>query len=430
MTQTFTPSEAPWREEDPFLANPYDFYAWGREHSPLRVDPARGGAWSEEVGRIHQRVAVQFGRGHGVWFVFRHDQCVAISRDHEHWTMEPQPGQYEIDPETRERLPRTIGLLNSDPPEHTRLRSLVAEAFTPRTVERLAPRIREIAEELLDTVPPDGRFDLVETFSHPLPVIVIAEILGVPSSDRAKFKQWSDEAIIAIETRGGGQGRFPLGGRAFSELRRYFTALIEARRREPRDDLISALVRAEVEGSRLTEDELIHLLILLLVAGNETTRDLIGNTVLAMLEHPEQLTLLRDDPSLAPNAIEEVLRYSAPAQYMSRRAKAPTVVGEAHIEAGEEAVLWFGAANRDEAVFPGADAFDIRRPNANRHLTFGIGTHFCLGAPLARLEGAIAIEALLTRFASIRRADNAPLPRMPSLQHRGVRSLPLAVERA
>ena len=129
-------------------------------------------------------MAAQFGRGHGVWFVFQHDQCVAISRDHEHWTMEPRPGRYDIDPETQERLPRTVGLLNSDPPEHTRLRSLVAEAFTPKTVERLAPRIREIAEELLDTVPAEGRFDLVETFSHPLPVIVIAEILGVPSSDR------------------------------------------------------------------------------------------------------------------------------------------------------------------------------------------------------------------------------------------------------
>ncbi|MXZ88077.1 MAG: cytochrome P450 [Dehalococcoidia bacterium] len=430
MTETFTPSEAPWREDDPFLANPYDFYAWGREHSPLRVDATTSGAWSEEVGRVHQRVAVQFGRGHGVWFVFRHDQCVEISRDHEHWTMEPRAGQYDLDPETGDRLPRTVGLLNSDPPEHTRLRSLVAEAFTPRTVERLAPRIREIAEELLGAVPPDGRFDLVETFSHPLPVIVIAEILGVPSSDRAKFKQWSDEAIIAIETRGTGPGRYPLGGRAFPELRRYFTALIEARRRDPRDDLISELVRVEVEGSRLTQDELIHLLILLLVAGNETTRDLIGNTVLALLEHPEQLELLRSDPSLAPNAIEEVLRYSAPAQYMSRRAKAATTVGEASIEPGEEAVLWFGSANRDESVFPEADAFDIRRANANRHLTFGIGTHFCLGAPLARLEGAIAIEALLARFGDIRRADSALLPRMPSLQHRGVRSLPLVVGRA
>ena len=382
------------------------------------------------MGRVHRRVAVQFGRGHGVWFVFRHDQCVAISRDHEHWTMEPRAGQYDIDPETGERLPRTVGLLNSDPPEHTRLRSLVAEAFTPRTVERLAPRIGEIAEELLESVPADGRFDLVETYSHPLPVIVIAEILGVPSSDRAKFKQWSDEAIIAIETRGTGPGRYPLGGRAFPELRRYFTELLEARREEPRDDLISDLVRVEVEGSRLTQDELIHLLILLLVAGNETTRDLIGNTVLALLEHPAQLELLRSDLSLAPNAIEEVLRYSAPAQYMSRRAKAATTVGDANIEAGEEAVLWFGSANRDESVFPDADAFDIRRSNANRHLTFGIGTHFCLGAPLARLEGAIAIEALLARFGDIRRADGGLPPRMPSLQHRGVRSLPLVVERA
>ena len=430
MTETFTPSEAPWREDDPFLANPYDFYAWGRERSPLRVDAEGSGAWSEDVRRIHERVAAQFGRGHGVWFVFRHDQCVQVSRDHDHWTMEPRAGQYDLDPETGERLPKTVGLLNSDPPEHTRLRSLVAEAFTPKTVERLAPRIRAIAEELLDTVPQDGRFDLVETFSHPLPVIVIAEILGVPSSDRAKFKRWSDEAIIAIELRGQGPGRYPLGGRAFPELRRYFTALIEARRSEPRDDLISGLVRAEVEGSRLTGDELIHLLILLLVAGNETTRDLIGNTVLALLEHPEQLELLRAEPSLAPNAIEEVLRYSAPAQYMSRRAKAATVVGEARIEPGEEAVLWFGSANRDESVFREADAFDIRRANAHRHLTFGIGTHFCLGAPLARLEGAIAIEALLSRFAHIERAAGGALPRMPSLQHRGVRSLPLVARRA
>ena len=430
MAETFTPSEAPWREDDPFLADPYGFYAWGREHSPLRVDAARSSEWSEDVRRVHERVAAQFGRGHRVWFVFRHDQCVAISRDHEHWTMEPPAGQYEVDPDTRERLPRTVGLLNSDPPEHTRLRSLVAEAFTPKTVERLGPRIRAIAHELLDAVPTDGRFDLVEAFSHPLPVIVIAEILGVPSSDRAEFKQWSDEAIIALELRGQGPGRYPLGGRAFPALRSYFTTLIEARRKEPRNDLISDLVRAEVEGARLTGDELIHLLVLLLVAGNETTRDLIGNTVLALLEQPEQLELLRGNLSLAPNAIEEVLRYSAPAQYMSRRAKAATVVGETQIEAGEEAVLWFGSANRDEVVFPNADAFDIRRANASRHLTFGIGTHFCLGAPLARLEGAIAIEALLTRFPEMRRADDGPLPRMPSLQHRGVRSLPLIVERA
>ena len=430
MAETFTPSEAPWREDDPFLADPYGFYAWGRERSPLRVDAAAGGAWSDEVRRVQERVAAQFGRGHGVWFVFRHDQCVAISRDHEHWTMEPPAGQYDLDPETGGRLPRTAGLLNTDPPAHTRLRSLVAEAFTPKTVERLAPRVRAIAEELLDAVPADGRFDLVEAFSHPLPVIVIAGILGVPPDDRERFRRWSDEAIIAIELRGQGPGRYPLGGRAFPELRRYFTALIEARRREPRDDLISALVRAEADGSRLTEDELVHLLILLLVAGNETTRDLIGNATLALLEHPEQQALLRDDPSLAANAIEETLRHSAPAQYMSRRAKAPVTVGDARIEAGEEAVLWFGSANRDERVFPGADAFDVRRANANRHLTFGIGAHFCLGAPLARLEGAIAIEALLARFPHIQRADDATLPRMPSLQHRGVRSLPLAVRRA
>ena len=220
MAQTFTPSEAPWGEDDPFLANPYDFYAWGREHSPLRVDTARSGAWGEEVGRINERVAVQFGRGHGVWFVFRHDQCVEISRDHDHWTMEPREGQYDLDPETGERLPRTVGLLNSDPPEHTRLRSLVAEAFTPRTVERLGPRIRAIAEELLDAVPADGRFDLVEAFSHPLPVIVIAEILGCraatgrnSSSGRTRR---SSRSRRGDEGRGGTRwagGRFRLCGR-------------------------------------------------------------------------------------------------------------------------------------------------------------------------------------------------------------------------
>ena len=359
--------------------------------------------------------------------LFRYQDAQAVLRDPSQWSnfFPLPPGMERPD----DMPPSMLGV---DPPEHTRLRGLVSQAFTPRMIRRLEPRLGEIAHELMDAALTERRIDLVAALTHPLPVIVIAEMLGIPARDRARFKVWSD---AAVKNLGVGLLTAPTLERldeqraVIREMRAYFLPLVEERRREPREDLLSGLVAAETEGSRLSFDEMIQTLILLLVAGNETTTNLIGNAVLELLAHPAALDELRADRSLMPSAIEEVLRFSSPVQMDPRRAVRATEIHGVPVAENQFVISWIGSVNRDEEVFERPDVFDIRRQN-NHHLAFGFGPHYCLGASLASLEAQVAVDALLDRTQSFRRADDAPLPLHPSFVFRGVRALPLEVERA
>ncbi len=295
----------------------------------------------------------------------------------------------------------------------------MSQAFTPRAVEDLAPRIAAITDELLDQVVARGEMDLVRDLTYPLPVIVIAELLGVPSSDRDQFKAWSD-AVTSVGNEGG------LAQRAMAM---YFSKLIEERRRAPRNDLISALISAQIEGEHLSPPELLGFCVLLLVAGNETTTNLIGNAMLCLDETPDLLPKLERDLSLVPDFVEEVLRYRSPVQSMFRVVARPVELGGQLMQTGQSILAWIGSANRDEAAFDEPDRFETQR-NPNKHLAFGHGIHFCLGAPLARLEARIALEAMLRRLKHLRRAPGPPLEAQDSFIVYGVKSLPVAFDPA
>jgi len=318
-------------------------------------------------------------------------------------------------------------MLLQDPPEHTRLRGLVNQAFTPRMIRRLEPRMEEIAHELLDAALAQRRVDLVQALTYPLPVIVIAEMIGVPMDHRDQFKEWSDGLVENL-----GLGLLAPEPPEVIErelqivdaMRAYFTQLVDERRARPREDLLSGLVAAELEGSRLTFDEMLQMLILLLVAGNETTTNLIGNAAVELMKHPDQLARLRAHPELLPSAIEEVLRFSSPVQVDARHALRRAEVRGQTIEAETNVLLLLGSANRDEAVFDDAETFDIGRAD-NRHVAFGFGPHYCLGANLARLEAQVAIRVLLQRTTRFQRTDDEPLPLHPSFIFRGFTSIPV-----
>ena len=314
-------------------------------------------------------------------------------------------------------------MLRMDPPDHTRLRSLVSRAFTPRTVEALRPRIEQIVEEQLDAVAKSGRMDVIRELAYPLPVTVIAELLGIPTEDRERFKHWSDESIRTLGFGSIEDARRSM--RAMRELRAYLEPIAQERRREPREDLLSALVAAEEQGDKLTLDEVYSTITLLLVAGNETTTNLIGNGLLALLRHPDQLRLLRDDPSLIGGAIEELLRYDSPVQFTSRLPSEDVEISGHVLKAREEVLLLLGSANRDPAQFTDPDRLDITRENGH-HLSFSHGIHFCLGAPLARLEGQIALSALVRRFPNMRLATDRP-QWGENLLLRGLSSLPVGL---
>ena len=397
---------------EPFVFNPFD--------EATRRDPYA------LFARARREHPVFRHPGLPVSSVFRHAEVLAILRDPQTWSSEfPPPPGFDADD-----IPRSM--LVTNPPAHTRLRGLVSQAFTPRRVKQLAPRIEAIAHELLDDALAKREVDLVEALTVPLPVIVIAEMIGVPTDDRAQFKAWSD-ALVA-----------PLGSVFFAppppemiaqqrrirvEFEAYFVRLVEERRHTPKDDLLTGLVQAELEGSRLSFQELLSMLILLLVAGNETTTNLIGNAALDLLAHPDTLAALRADPSLVAAAIDEVLRFSSPVQMDPRLAARDVTIRGTTIPAGEFVLCWLGAANRDEAVFERPEVFDLGRER-QAHLSFGFGPHYCLGASLATLEAEVAVRVLLRRTRSFRRRDAAPLPIHPSIVFRGVTSLPMVLEPA
>jgi cytochrome P450 len=317
-----------------------------------------------------------------------------------------------------------FSMLFQDAPDHTRLRGLVSKAFTVRAVERLAPRIREIADDLLGAVAGRDRFDVIEAFAGPLPVIVIAEMLGVDPADRADFKRWSDAQAMLLNPLLTEEQREPLE-RDDEELQAYLRRALAARRAAPRSDLISAMIAVEEAGDQLTDEEIVTMCQLLLAAGNLTTTDLIGNGLWLLLRHPEQMRQLRDDPSLIANAVEEMLRFESPVMQTARIPMARLEIGGCPIRRGESVVASLAAANRDPDRHPAADRFDITRPDATHH-SFGGGAHFCLGAPLARLEARIAILAFLQRFPAVRLADE-PLEWRAIPIFRGLERLPVRV---
>jgi cytochrome P450 len=322
-------------------------------------------------------------------------------------------------------------LVSSDPPMHTKLRGLVTRAFTARTVGNLEPRIEQLTNEMLDDVIESGRMDMVDDLAYPLPVVVISEMLGIPAEDRAQFRVWSDEMVRSADNLFG--DRKEMAAHAADEtgtamvmegMEPYLHDIIEHRRRHPREDLISGLIAAEVDGEQLTEAELMSFCSLLLVAGNVTTTNLIANSILTFLQHPRDLARLQTEPALLPAAIEEILRYRSPVQFMFRIARQPVELSGQTVEPGNIVLAIIGSANRDAAKFAQANRFILDR-DPNPHIAFGHGIHYCLGAPLARLEGRVALSIVLSRLQEMRLASPWPLPPGDALILHGVRHLPL-----
>ncbi|WP_433329750.1 cytochrome P450 [Spirillospora sp. CA-294931] len=350
----------------------------------------------------------------GLWVTTSHRLCERVLRD-------PRFGHR---PETGGiwgEEPRRRSFLLLDPPDHTRLRRLVSKAFTPRLVERLRPRVEELVDELLDGL--TGRADVIASLAYPLPVRLISELLGVPPEDRDRFKGWSDALARGLDPE------FLLPDadvarrhEARVEFTTYFRALAARRREEPEDDLLSALVAVSDGGDVLSEPELLATCVLLLVAGHETTVNLIGNGALALLRHPDQLAWFREHPEAAPAAVEELLRYDPPVQLSTRSALEDVELDGTKIALGEPILLLTGAANRDPEVFDEPERLDLTRytRDAPRHLAFGSGIHFCLGAPLARLEGEIALRRLFEREVAL---DETPPAYRDNLVLRGLAEL-------
>lgn len=410
-----------------FLADPYPTYRWLREHSPVH-----------HVGGDY-------------WLLSRHEDVVRVLRTPTVFSSElgyggmmnadasTLPGG---DPDRRRALTDSgMGvlargfsglrvLIATDPPDHTRLRRLVSRQFTPRSIAGLDGRLREICGELVDDMLAarvDGVADVWQHVSYPLPTMVIAELLGIPPERKADFKRWSDDIVNGLSL--GGATDINTGAAGAMEMFQYFGEVIEARRAEPRDDLISLIVQEPTEGDEpLTVPELIAFCVLLLIAGNETTTNLLGNFFEAMHAHPDQLQRLREDRALVPSAVEEALRYDSPVQGLWRGLRAPADIGGVELPEGARVMVLFAAANRDESVFGGdAEAFRADR-NPLDHVAFGTGIHVCLGASLARLEARVAIDTLLERTTAIERAEEPLRALSPVL--RGVRAQPLRLHAA
>lgn len=391
-----------------FRADPYSVFTQMRGHDPVLLQPGIDGQTP-------------------IWFVTRYEDVAAVLLDDDRFVRDPRLALTEEEL-AAQQLPAPLQaidnhMLNRDGNDHRRLRRLVTKAFTPRMVEQLRPRIQEIADELIDAVESRGSMDLSAEYAFPLPIRVIAELLGVPHADQDRFKEWSDAIITpsigpeALEHFFGQMGEFVA----------YLTDLFAARRADPQDDLVSALLAARDEQDALTEEEVFGTVVLLIVAGHETTVGLIGNAVVNLLSHPEQLELVRADATLLPAAIEEVLRYEGPVERaLNRWAATDVELGGQTIRRGELVIAIVGAADRDADRFEDPDRLDVRRVDT-RHLAFGRGSHYCLGAPLARLETQIALETLFRRLPALRLAsDPAELEWRPTPGFRRLEALPVA----
>ncbi|MFF0741794.1 cytochrome P450 [Streptomyces sp. NPDC004111] len=380
-----------------FTANPYPFYAKLRESGPAHY------VRTHDVEEMLLIVGYEEGR-----------KALADPRLSKNWRHFERAGE----PETA----MSANMLEADPPHHTRLRKLVTREFTARRVEAMRPRVQQITDELLDAMTEKGRTsaDLVDALAFPLPMTVICELLGVPDLDRDRFRVWSNEVVAPTGVEA--------STAAAQEMSVYLAELIEDKRCSPGEDLLSGLIRTRDEGGdRLTSDELIGMAFLLLVAGHETTVNLISNGVRALLDHPEQLAALRADfDGLIDGAVEEMLRYDGPVETSTFRfTSEPVEIGGISVPAGKAVLVAAAAADHDPARYPEPDRFDIRR-STQGHLAFGHGIHFCLGAPLARMEGRIAVRSLLERCPDLA-ADPAggALQWLPGLLIRGVRKFPV-----
>ena len=320
-------------------------------------------------------------------------------------------------------------MLMIDPPDHTRLRGLVNKAFTPRVVENMRALIQQLVDEMLDRVNDQGQMDVMTDLANSLPAIVIAEMLGVPGSDQNQFKAWSDDIAIALAGIDSARskeellGQYELAQKSFLALSSYFKEKVTALRLKPQENLLSALVQAEEKGDRLTEQELFANCVLLMIAGHETTTNLIGNGVLALLRNASEQQTLRDQPELVGPAIEELLRYDSPVQKMGRVALANIPLNGREIEQGQLVCFSFGAANRDPEQFTAPEKLNLAR-QPNRHLAFGHGLHYCVGAALARVEGQIAIKTIFQRFQNLRLATEK-LEWNRNFTLRGLKALPV-----
>jgi pimeloyl-[acyl-carrier protein] synthase len=382
-----------------FVADPYPTYRQLRTEDPVHHSP------------------MEF------WVLTRYEDVVAALRD-------PRLAKEAIAAFVAARfgapVPITgLSMLDRDPPDHTRLRSLVSKAFTPRVVEGLRPRVQQIVDGLIARAREKGSMDLIEEFAYPIPVNVICEMLGVPVEDHERFKGWSldiarglDSILLPPDSE---VPKRSVASR--TALAEYFRELIAKRRASPRADLLSGLIAAEEAGDKLSENELLATCILLLIAGHETTVNLIGNGTLALLRHPDQLRRLRENPALIGTAVEELLRFDGPVQRTARIPSEDVVIDGCTIAKGEMVMPFIGAADRDPVQFPEPDRLDIGRAD-NRHIAFGWGIHFCLGAPLARVEGQIAINTLVQRLPKLALATDTPQFR-ESLTLRGLASLPV-----
>jgi cytochrome P450 len=384
-----------------FVEDPYPTYRRLREEDPVHQSPL------------------------GFWVLTRYEDVVSSLRDPR---MVKEPIAAFVAARFGLPAPPTgmgLSMLDRDPPDHTRLRGLVSKAFTPRVIEQLRPHIQGIVTRLLDKVEGEPGMDLIEQFAYPLPVIVICEMLGVPVADHERFKGWGldiarglDAILLPADS--------PVAERSMHArhaLAAYFRELIAERRAAPRDDMLSGLIAAEEAGDKLSEDELLATCILLLVAGHETTVNLIGNGTLALLRHPEQRKRLQEDPGLITTAVEELLRFDGPVQRTARIPSEDVTFGGKTIGKGEMVMPFIGAADRDPRQFPDPDRLDLGRTD-NRHIAFGWGIHFCIGAPLARVEGQIAINTLLKRQPKLALA--ATPQHRQSLTLRGLTTLPVA----
>jgi cytochrome P450 len=381
-------SDRPGRIADPFppeyRADPYPLYDWVRENDPVHRAPD------------------------GNWVLVRYADASFVLRDprfsnNPSWLGPEAMAQGSTSPI---RVAGSRVMMFLDPPDHTRLRSLVSKAFTPKVVEGLRPRIQTLVDEALDAVAEQGEMDVLADLGYPLPTIVICELLGVPVEDRELFKDWSADASRLLD------GHLPpdvetRGLAATMQLAQYFTDLVQKRKADPRDDLLSAMIAAEEGGQRLTHEELLTTSTLLLLAGFETTMNLVGNGVLMLLQHPAELDRLRADPTLDRPAVEELLRFEGPVHVTARIATTDVEVGGQLIRKGEQAAVVLAAANRDPDQFPDPNRLDVGRAD-NRHLAFAAGAHYCLGAALARIEARAAIATLVRRFPDLALVTTEP----------------------
>jgi cytochrome P450 len=367
----------------------YSWFGEMREHNPV---------FKDESTRL--------------WQVFRYEDVLAILTDYSRFSSQA----YEF-----------IGgflsnsLIAKDPPDHRKLRNLVNQAFTPKAVAHLSDRIAQITQELLDAVRHQGKMDVVSDIAFPLPAKVIAELLGVPPEDWNIFQRWA-----RVDGSDPASSRQASGRTMQEEMSHYFSDLLEQRRRTPREDLISSLSVAEVDGERLSEPELLSFCTLLLAAGQETTKNLIANAIVCLTDHREPMERMINEPALMPTAIEEILRFLPPVWFLFRRTKTDVELAGQHIPANQVVLAWTASANRDPARFPNPERFDIER-EPNRHLAFGHGIHFCVGAPLARLEAKIALPMMLQQLKNLQRVEGVPI-----MVHAGIvfviRSLPVTFQ--